>query len=429
MAKVRYIFLALVTLLGFCSCERDGLDFTLNVGPYGNVPEANRKVMLLYESGFNSLGGYMTTNISDLQQGYLPGKGKDDDILLLFSHLTKSSRNYTSETSPVMVRLYSDHGKFRADTLKVWPVGTPIANAAMVTEVFNWVKETFPATSYGAIMSSHATGWLPKGYYSNPSSCDGEEDRSSSAYWSRPMRTFGQEFYSSGKKTEEIEIKDLAAALPYKLDYILFDACLMSTVEVAWELRNKCSYLAVSPCEIPAAGFNYKTLVGHLLQPEVPDLKAVCMDYFAAYENDSIYGATISMIDCGALEPLASACRTLFGRYRSGILNLDGRNVQVYDRTGSGKYYYVFFDLKDMLREAGATAEDLSLLQGALDQALVYEAHTARFIDVKLDRCCGLATYLPAYPDYRKDSWHGTRFLDGFYKSNVSWNDATGLVE
>ena len=103
--------------------------------------------------------------------------------------------------------------------------------------------------------------------------------------------------------------------------------------------------------------------------------------------------------------------------------------MQVYDRTGSGKYYYVFFDLKDMLREAGATAEDLSLLQGALDQALVYEAHTARFIDVKLDRCCGLATYLPAYPDYRKDSWHGTRFLDGFYKSNVSWNDATGLVE
>ena len=64
-----------------------------------------------------------------------------------------------------------------------------------------------------------------------------------------------------------------------------------------------------------------------------------------------------------------------------------------------------------------------------LDQALVYEAHTARFIDVKLDRCCGLASYLPAYPDYRKDSWHGTRFLDGFYKSNVSWNDATGLVE
>lgn len=429
MAKVRYIFLALVTLLGFCSCERDGLDFTLNVGPYGNVPEGNRKVMLLYEAGFNSLGGYMRTNIADLQEGYLPGKDRDDDVLLLFSHLTKSSRNYTSETAPAMIRLYSDRGKCRMDTLKVWPVGQPVAHAAMVTEVFDWVKENFPAASYGAVMSSHATGWLPKGYFSDPGSCDGEDDRGSAVHWSPRRKTFGQEYYSSGAKTEEIEIKDLAAAIPYKLDYILFDACLMATVEVAWELRNVCSYLAVSPCEIPGAGFNYKTLTGHLLQPEVPDLKAACMDYYVAYENDSVYGATISMIDCGALEPLASACRTLFDRYRSGILNLEGKNVQVYDRILSGKYYYAFFDLKDMLREAGATEEDLALLQRALDQALVYEAHTARFIDVKLERCCGLATYLPAYPDYRRDTWHGTRFLDGFYKSNVSWNDATGLVE
>lgn len=427
MTKVRCIFLALVTLLGFCSCERDGMDISFSVGPFGDVQET-RKVMLLYEAGFNSLGGYIGTNITDLQKGYLPGKDRDEDVLLVFSHLTKSSKNYKTETAPAMVRFYSDHGRFRADTLKVWPVGTSVANAAMVTEVFNWVKENFPAAGYGAVMSSHATGWLPEGYFSNPKPYEGH-DRAVSISWSPRMRTFGQEYYSSGTEIEEIEIKDLAAAIPYKLDYILFDACLMATVEVAWELRNVCSYLAVSPCEIPAAGFNYKTLTEHLLRPDVPDLKAVCMDYYATYENNTLYGATISMIDCGALEPLASACRTLFDRYRSGIRNLNGRNVQVYDRTMSGKHYYIFFDLKDMLREAGATAEDLAFLQNALDQALVYEAHTARFIDVKLERCCGLATYLPAYPDYRRDSWHGTEFLDGFYKSNISWNDATGLVE
>ena len=429
MAKVRNIFLALVTLLGFCSCTRDGMDISFSVGPYRDAPEDSRKVMLLYEAGFNSLGGYMGTNIDDLQEGYLPGKGRNDDVLLVLSHLTKQSRNYTAETSPAMIRLYSDRGKCRMDTLKVWPVGTSLANAAMVTEVFDWVKENFPAASYGAIMSSHATGWLPEDYYNNPKKYEGD-DRGSTYYWSRPQnRTFGQEYYSQGTKTEEIELKDLAAAIPYHLDYILFDACLMSTVEVAWELRNVCSYLAVSPCEIPAAGFNYKTLAGHLLKSTVPDLKAVCMDYFAAYENDSIYGATITMVDSNALEPLAGTCRTLFGRYRSGIRNLDGKNVQVYDRKMGSKYYYAFFDLKDMLREAGATEEDLALLQDAIDQALVYEAHTAKFIDVKLDRCCGLATYLPAYPDYRKDSWHGTRFLDDFYKSNISWNDATGLVD
>ena len=424
MAKVRFILLSALLLL-FCSCERDGTDLTLSVGPFGGE---TRKVMLLYEAGFNSLGGDIAANINALKGGYLPEKGRNDDVLLVFSHVTLSRRDYAVETAPTMVRLYSVHGEPQADTLKVWPVGTSVANAAMVTEVFNWVREEFPAVGYGAVMSSHATGWLPEGYFNNPKKYEGT-NRGNSVSWSPRMRTFGQEYFSSGTKVEEIELKDLATAIPYKLDYILFDACLMATAEVAWALRNVCSYLAVSPCEIPAAGFNYKTLASHLLEPEVPDLQSVCQDYFAAYENDSVYGAAITMLDCSRLDALASACSILFERYRSGIRNLTGKNVQVYDRIMGDKGYYIFFDLKDMLREAGASEEDLDLLQQALDAAIVYEAHTPSFINVSLKRCCGLATYLPAYPDYRKDIWHGTQFLDNFYKENVAWNEATSLVE
>ena len=424
MAKVRIIFLSLLTLL-FCSCERDGLDLTLSVGPYG---DETRKVMLLYEAGFNSLGGDIANNISQLKSGYLPEKGRNDDVLLVFSHVTRKYKDYTSETAPALFRLYGEHGKAWADTLRTWPAGTPIANKETMTDVFNWVKETFPAAGYGAVLSSHATGWLPEDYYSDCKKYEGR-DRGSSVSWSPQLRSFGQEYYSSGSKTQEIELKDLAAAIPYKLDYILFDACLMATVEVAWELRNVCDYLAAAPCEIPAAGFNYRTLTEHLLKPEVPDLKAVCQDYFETYEHDSVYGAAITMVDSGRLDRLASTCRDLFDRNRSGILNLSGRNVQVYDRRLGSKTYYAFFDLKDMLREAGASDEDLALLQSALDEAIVFEAHTSRFIDLKLERCCGLSMYLPAYPNYKRDIYHGTEFLDGFYKENVAWNQVTSLVQ
>ena len=424
MTKVRLILLS-VLFIAFASCTRDGLDISLNVGPYGGE---TRKVMLMYEAGFNSLGTDIDNNIRALRGGYLPGKDRNDDVLLVFSHLTKKRRVYSEETAPTPVRMYAEHGEPRMDTLKMWPVGTSAANKEMVTEVFNWVREQFPAAGYGAVMSSHATGWLPEGYFSNPKKY-GDDRGSAAISWSPRRRSFGQEYYASGTQEEEIELKDLAAAIPYRLDYLMFDACLMATVEVAWELRHVCDYLAVSPCEIPAAGFNYRTLTSHLLEPAVPDLKSVCEDYFATYENDSVYGATITMVDCRRLEPLASACRTLFDTYRTGIRTLTGKNVQVYDRTMGDKTYYAFFDLKDLLREAGASDADLSLLQEALDQAIVYEAHTPRFIDVKLDRCCGLAMYLPAYPDYRKDAWHGSRFLDGFYKENVAWNQATSLVE
>ena len=272
------------------------------------------------------------------------------------------------------------------------------------------------------------TGLSPENYYDNPKKYEGR-DRGSSYSWSPRLQSFGQEYYSSGTKTQEIELKDLAAAIPYKLDYILFDACLMGTVEVAWELRNVCSYLAVSPCEIPAAGFEFLHITEHLLKPEVPDVQAVCQDYFAAYEDNSTYGATITLVDCSRLDRLAATCRDLFDRYRSGIRNLNGKNVQVYDRRIGTKTFYAFFDLKDMLREAGASDTDLAALQSALDEALIYEAHTDKFISVQLERCCGLAMYLPAYPDYRRNIYHGTEFLDNFYKENVAWNQATSLVE
>ena len=426
MTKVRLILVSFLLLL-LASCERDGTDLTLSVGPFSGE---TRKVMLLYESGFNSLGNDIRKNIETLKEGYLPGKGRNDDVLLVFSHLPVKSKAYTQATSPVLVRYYKANDIIVTDTLKVWPEGTNAADAAMVNEVFTTVRDLFPAAGYGAVLSSHATGWLPEGYFSNPKRYEGNNRGTSVDVWAASRKkTFGQEYQTNGKDTKEIELKDLAAAIPYRLDYILFDACLMATVEVAWELRGVCTYLAAAPCEIPAAGFNYKTLAGHLLEPEVPDLKGACEDYFSQYEHDSTYGAAITMVDCSALDPLADVCRDLFSQYRTAIRNVTGKNVQVYDRLMSSKNYLVFFDLKDLLREAGATSSELADLQAALDEAIVYEAHTAKFITIPLTRCCGLSVYLPSYPDYKADTYHGTEFLDSFYKENVAWNKATSLVE
>ena len=427
MAKVRLIFLSLLTLL-FCSCEQDGLDLTMTLGPYG---KESRQVLLLYGAGFNNLSNEIQSNIDIIKEGYLPGKGRNEDVVLVFSPQTlHDGENYVDKTAPALYRLYSEFGEPRADTLKVWPVNTLIADKEVMKDVFNWVRDAFPAAGYGAILSSHASGWLPEDYYSNPKRYEGR-DRGYSSSWSSRLNSFGIEYieYHSrwDNEKQEMELKDLAAAIPYKLDYILFDCCLMGTVEVAWELRNVCSYVAFSPCEIPAAGLDFVHMVEHLLKPEVPDVKAVCEDYFAFYQFDTTYGATITLVDCSRLDRLAATCRDLFDRYRSGIRNLDGKNVQVYDRLDSKKYY-AFFDLKDMLREAGASEADLASLQAALDEAIVYEAHTAKFINVQLDRVCGLATYLPAYPDYRRDIYHGTEFLDYFYQENIAWNQATALV-
>ena len=419
--------MVILSLLGLCSCSRDGLELTLSVGPCG---PRNRRVLVFYEAGFNTLGSSIRGNIQDLEDGFLPERGADDDVLLVFCHVTRKGQDYAAETAPVMIRLYSRRGEPRADTLKVWPVGTPVANKEMMKEVFDWVRDEFPAAGYGAVLGSHASGWLPKGYYANPKEYEGYDRGDKEISWRSRKRTFGQEYYSRGTETEEMDIGDLARAIPYRLDYVLFDACLMGSVEVLWAMKDVCDYCVAAPTEIPGPGFDYATLAEHLLQPGGPDLRAVCEDYYSLYApggRHGSFGACLTLADCRQMDGLAEVCRGLFDQYRVAIRTLDGRSVQAYGRPSNG--FQVFFDLKDLLREAGATAGELSSLQASLDKVVLYETHTEKTTySPALKRVSGLSMYLPSYPDYRRDDCHGTPFLDGFYKNDVSWNVATGLV-
>ena len=61
------------------------------------------KVMLLYEAGFNSLSDDISANIRALKDGYLPGKGRNDDVLLVFSHVKSGGRGYSVETAPTKI--------------------------------------------------------------------------------------------------------------------------------------------------------------------------------------------------------------------------------------------------------------------------------------------------------------------------------------
>ena len=58
-------------------------------------------------------------------------------------------------------------------------------------------------------------------------------------------KTFGIEQSLYGG-TLEMEITDLASAIPMHLKCIVFDACLLGGVEVAYELRNLCDKICFS---------------------------------------------------------------------------------------------------------------------------------------------------------------------------------------
>lgn len=440
------IVLAAVMLPFAVSCAdwKDDLEIIAD-SPAGNPGERSeneetRKVLLLYSAGFNSLTSYLKEDIEDLKKGWLPESRRPDDVVLVYSHFPEKYGAYSKPTSPTLVRLYRERDTtVRADTLVVYPESTISASARQLKEVLSYVKDTFSARSYGLIFSSHATGYLPAGYYQKANQYQFDEFSTgarrrrhagfplSAVPYEEPeldpsmplTKSIGQDQVgtSGSYLSYEIELPDFAEAIPMHLDYILFDACLMGGVEVAYELREKTDLIGFSQTEVLAEGFDYRQLTTHLLQNEVPDPGKVCEDFFVQYDIQSgVYrSATISLVDCTRLDDLADACSDLFETYREQIRSLDSEGVQQFFRSS----YHWFYDLESILTKAGATETELNGLHKALDKCMIYKAHTPEFMSAfDIHTYCGLSMYLPS---------QGSAELDRFYET-LRWNQSTGLV-
>ena len=397
--------------------------------------ESHRKVLLVYSAGYNSLRSYLKEDIQDLWKGYIPGNMIQDDVLLVFSHLNAKNEDYTTPSERVLFRLAKDrNGAVVADTLLRMPHGSASTGACMA-EILGYINDHFPAKSYGMVFSSHGSGWFPPGYYAHPEnkyfdyiSWVGRPRRlPRGTYWPEPMdgpavKSIGQE--QIGDESSEMTLLEFAEAFPMHFDYILIDACLMGGVETAYAFKDICDGIGFSQAEVLADGFDYKAIAHHLLEQETPDPVQVCKDYFEYYnaQTGSFRSATISFVSSNGMEALAATCKTLFEKYRTQIAAVDYKKVQNFGRRmndGGDRSWY--FDLKDILQKAGASEEDLTALQASLDGCIVYKAATEKLLgSIPIKEFCGLTMYLPAY---------GTDLLDTYYRTNISWNDATELVQ
>lgn len=407
MKKMRIGIWAVLALLAVTSCFKDD-DFSPIAGESssrnqpGRLPsEETRQVMVMYSAGFNSLSGALTTDLLELEEGFVPtAQSRGDHILLVFSRHTYSG--YSTPVAPVLYRLYKDReGEVVRDTLLRWKPEDQACDPAVMREVMEYAHDKFPAKGYGLVISSHGAGWLPQKV----------ETRAG-------VKSIGQD--ADTDRVLELDIPDFVSALPYKLDYILMDACFMACVEVAWALKDKANVIGFSPTEIMSDGFNYLTLTQRLLASE-PDALGVCQDYFAQYTSptQSSPYATITLVDTRALQPLADVCKSLFEKYREPMSALSTSQVQRYYRQGVNRRHEHLFDLRHMVQQAGASASELSQMDAALDACILYEAHTDRFMSLELKHVCGLSVYLPS---------SGDEALSAYYKNYVEWNNATQLV-
>ena len=360
--------------------------------------EKNRHMVLLYCAGNNSLASDLVDNYNQIKTSWLPGEKTTDQILLIYKHIRGSE--------PMLVRLSRDRKGNPVETvIRTYPESTGSARAETLRTVIADAEAAWPSARHSLILWSHATGYLPSGYYGSPT------DKASAQNEAAPL-SFGQD--SDTKEEMEItELREALSAIHYEL--ILFDCCFMGNVETAYELRNNCDYLVASAAEIISDGFPYGTIIEPMFSQQAEEAaRTLCRNYMEYYRRHSNPYATISLVKTSELDRLAAACRPVFANHREAIRTLDRSQIQAYHRF-SGMYW--FYDLDDFVGRV-ATDEEYRTFLSALDRTVLYKDATEMFINLKINHYSGLSVYIPR---------DGYANLNSFYKT-LQWNKATGLV-
>ena len=294
---------------------------------------------------------------------------------------------------------------------KEYTMNSQIATDPVVMEeVLKDMQKIAPSDSYGLILGSHASGWM-KGN-SVQSKAFGDDD----GY--------------------NINIPDLADVLKNsfseKLDFVLFDACMMGTAEVGYELKEITSHCIASVMETPALGFPYKQIFSYLYSENI-DYSAVCHEFISFNKINNAWG-TCAVMDCSQMENLASAVKEKLSEWEDALSSVSMQNVQQY---GVGTFQYFSYDVLDFFRELGGKSgvaetdlnEAISSIQTVLDEVVIAKecipnpSYPNTIFSVDETRFCGIGMYIPG--ECNLYVANNTAWND-YYEQSISWYHAAG---
>lgn len=350
-------------------------------------PQASRTI-LVYMLANNSLDGYSDANVDAMIEGIRYGKNNGGNLLVY--HAAKDIEDHTlfeiKDNQEHFVKAYDEHDP---------------TDPAVMRQIIQDAVSLYPADSYGLILWSHGTAWLPSDY-------------------GLQLRAFGQD------GTHWMEIDELAEGIPDHLfDFILFDACYMASVECAYELRDKAEYILASPTEVMGTGWPYDRVMPHLFASD-PQYDKACEAFYDYYSDFRYPYATVSLTRTDELENLRDVVRNILSDVNeTTLVNRDLSPVQRLEYLVPSKVG-MLYDMEDLLRQLATDGQQLELAR-CLAATVPYKAHTPESYyaaktaanrqvgPMPVERYCGLTMFAPQSASLSLWQW---------YKERVSWYDA-----
>lgn len=365
--------------LTFTACSDSGDTPEPTPDPAATVGRA----VLVYMTAHNNLGygdpqngdarHFDERDLAEMAEAARAGALGANRLLVL--HSPWKGEAVLKEVTPAGFKTLKSYGKTFNTTL-----------SATMKQVIDDFQALAPAHAYGLILWGHGSGWLE----------DGQEQA--------PRRRSYGGFETGGRHTW-MNISTMADVLEGKcFDYLYFDCCFMAGVEVAYELRHAVGTVIASSSELPSEGMPYHKTLRYLMadNPDLPQAAAATFGHFDAKQGYD-RTCTISVIRTAALDALADAVGNAWLTATSAPSRF---SVQQFASPNDYTYRYRYFDLLHAV-ESAATPQATAAVSEALGNAVVYSAatpyiwekdadHPWDYYQVKIDRHCGLTTYIPS---------------------------------
>lgn len=318
-------------------------------------PATVSRTLLMYLPWSTDLTNYFYNNISDMKKA-IAANGLDGQRVLVFM--------CTTATEAQLFEFVPDGSGCRQVKLRDYS-SPSYTTAEGIASILADVKAEAPAEHYAMTIGCHGMGWVPV-----------SQSRSMRMaprhgyHWDAGGGPLTR-FFGGRTPSVQTDITTLAEGIEgagMHLDFILFDDCYMSSVEVAYDLRHVTDYLIGSTSEIMAYGFPY-ALAGEHMLGEV-NYEGICDAFHNFYSNYEFPYGTIGVTCCAELDDLADIMQRI-----NASCTFDSAQVGELQRL-DGYSPALFFDMGDYVHHLCTDAALLDEFERQLARTVPWHRHT-----------------------------------------------------
>jgi hypothetical protein len=293
--------------------------------------------IMVYMAGDNNLSA---AGDSDLDEMRRVGSTEDVNVLVEFDN--------AGDAGTRRIRVCSDGVGEASESLGETDSGSPEVLSSFIA----WASESYPADRYALILWNHGNGWAPTEMdriarsVGSPGYSEREiSERSASPLGRVFFRRSLESIFSlaspteraicsddgSGHSLDTIELGRVIALAVERMgqpfDLLGMDACLMSNIEVAYQLRDYVRYIVASEENEPADGWPYESVLARITADPGMDTsefaRHIVSDYISWYQDRGHSGdITQAAIDLSKLDTLTGPLADF-----SGYLTIDMTNM------------------------------------------------------------------------------------------------------